>query len=144
MLNDRRRNEAYSSSIRQTFDLKRKERHVAKPNPNPNPAAHETLNSSSTVSLSNDKTLSRSPNNINHSSMIYEERDIWFEIGCGSGLLSCLLAKHSTAHVIAFECVPELARIARETVKRNNLTHQVTVWLVITALLLLLLLLCYQ
>lgn len=56
-----------------------------------------------------------------------EDCDLWFEIGCGSGLLSCLTAKHSKAHIVAFECVSQLAEIARETVAKNGLSQRITI-----------------
>lgn len=61
-----------------------------------------------------------------------EEEEYWMEIGCGSGLLSCLIGKYLQMKVIAFECVPRLAKIARQTIQRNNLQDYVTVWLVHT------------
>ena len=57
----------------------------------------------------------------------FENDDFWCEIGCGSGLLACLVAKILNRHVIAFECVPELAAVARETVALNSLGHLVLV-----------------
>jgi hypothetical protein len=61
-----------------------------------------------------------------------EEEEYWIDIGCGSGLLGCLIGKYLQMKVIAFECVPLLAKIARQTIQRNNLQDYVMVWLVHT------------
>jgi predicted RNA methylase len=37
--------------------------------------------------------------------------DIWCDIGCGSGLLGCLVAKIIKCRVVSIECVPTLARV---------------------------------
>ena len=57
----------------------------------------------------------------------FDDNEIWCDIGCGSGLLACLVAQILTARVIAFECVPELAAVARETIALNSLGHLVVV-----------------
>lgn len=57
----------------------------------------------------------------------------WIDIGCGSGLLGCLVGKYLNMKVIAFECIPILAKIARQTILKNNLQEYVTVWLVHTS-----------
>eukprot|EP01041_Mallomonas_annulata_P003035 gene3035-5951_t len=52
------------------------------------------------------------------------------DIGCGSGLLGTLLAKKSSFRkIIEFDCVPDLTKIARETIIRNNLIDKMNVWL---------------
>jgi predicted RNA methylase len=61
------------------------------------------------------------------------KEEYWIDIGCGSGLLGCLVGKYLGKKVIAFECVPKLAKIARETIRRNSLQETVTVWLVHTS-----------
>lgn len=59
--------------------------------------------------------------------------EYWIDIGCGSGLLGCLVGKYLQKQVIAFECIPKLAKIARNTIRINNLQEYVTVWLVHTS-----------
>jgi hypothetical protein len=60
------------------------------------------------------------------------DEEYWIDIGCGGGLLGCLIGKYLRMKVIAFECVPRLAKIARQTIQMNNLQEHVTVWLVHT------------
>lgn len=60
----------------------------------------------------------------------FDKESLWIDLGCGSCLLGCLAAKYLNIQVVAIECVPELAKIARETVRRNGLENLVTVWLV--------------
>jgi predicted RNA methylase len=62
-----------------------------------------------------------------------KDEEYWIDIGCGSGLLGCLVGKYLKKKVVAFECVPKLAKIARETIRRNNLQDSVMVWLVHTS-----------
>jgi protein-L-isoaspartate(D-aspartate) O-methyltransferase len=44
------------------------------------------------------------------------------EIGAGSGFMAALLA-HKAQQVITLECVPELARMARDSLRRNGLLN---------------------
>jgi hypothetical protein len=59
----------------------------------------------------------------------FDGNSLWVDLGCGSCLLGCLAAKYLKIQVVAIECVPELAKIARETIRRNGLENLVTVWL---------------
>lgn len=49
------------------------------------------------------------------------------DIGCGSGLLSMLAAKHGASHVTACEVVPEIAEVARHIVRGNGFAERVVV-----------------
>lgn len=49
------------------------------------------------------------------------------DIGCGSGLLSMLAAKHGAAHVTGCEMVPEIAEVARDIVRGNGFAERVAV-----------------
>lgn len=64
---------------------------------------------------------------LSDNSSVDTDDDFWCEIGCGSGLLACLVAQILGKHVVAFECVPALAKVARETIALNSLMHLVTV-----------------
>ncbi len=49
------------------------------------------------------------------------------DIGCGSGLLGMLAAKHGAAHVTSCEAVPEIAEVARRIVATNGYADRVNV-----------------
>lgn len=132
MLHDKKRNKAYAKSVLQLSAVVEK-RHLSCNNDN---NSHDDNHDTTTTTLNrnNSTSSSISSDSNNDDTISYVKNhitkpEIIFEIGCGSGLLSCLVANHcGNCHVVAFECIKELADIATETVKRNNLTNQITIW----------------
>jgi hypothetical protein len=140
MLADKQRNKAYSSSIMQASvqysssnnknDIIVVDRnggnddeHISSKNSDPEYLKSDNESSIDTASFGIDK------NHIKYENSLTKEKDldVWFEIGCGSGLLSCLLAKHLNVYIVAFECVLELAAIAREIVTKNGLSDSIDI-----------------